>query len=1163
MKRPVYTADFGNSQTSNTPASFVETLQAQLGYQYAPIADFAHELIDFADAPRDPNFDFAQAIKGHEQYAEHLVGARNQEHFDFKVNSINKNMERRSVLGQSGMFNSLVAGLLDPLNLAFPVPIMKGIGGMVTGTMGVKQAFKAGAKGGAVVGGVSEAIRVPFDDLATPTEVAVNMAANTGLGGLVGAVPSVARNLIPSGNAAQRNFEVGTSRGTTLGDEVDGVKLNYEGKVNERGDGVELSKDGVNINYEQVVENFYKKPWTKPEVQGAKPLAQMDIPTPIEYMEFLVHREVARQSGRPQDPETLVKWIDKTNERALKQMTSGYGQKKTLLSDHPLIKIISTPLRRTRDSKKIPDFYKKKHANLVENNAVTLDRNAEGLGVQSIEGNIRQHETGVNNLIVELQDLQVQNATGEAEAPSFFGQRDEFLTKKLSGTNSFQEEFSNLIILRAKMADPSFTRSLTDYEKTAIGKINKLYDDMLEKAKAADLMEGVENIPSLIKRTKKEIQTINKAYADEAIELGSNLDVLLQEKLARLERQQRFLDGLPEFKQKQNYLSRLIRSREIAASPQMQEEFIEVIIRYSPDETSSYWDDAVGDYVQLGARERAERIIDGIISEEAYDPSVSGVLNNSFLSHRSLGNIPDYELIKFLHTDPSILHDYVRKMALSIEYRKFFGDQPFGDFLEQAKIDLTKAGLSDKEIQTYIRDVTADFDSLRGAIITNPARWTSRFSNVLKNVTQATYLGRAAQATMGDAHGIIGQHGLRPWFDLMRSPIDRTTASLSRQENAEVVEALGYTQTGMNNRITTDNTRLGEVYREEKLINSVMQRYHSLPVVGSFLTPMTKMWRSMDGMLRSSRIIKHSIEWRDGKIDPKDITFLARMGIDEDMAKNIANIKNDKGETPYSQPNTLFFANVSEWSGRTPKDRAAKKAFINALETGIHNTIVIASNADKPIIVRGAMYVKYRKWMKPLGFEPDPRLTVGEEKLVKISDGALSLPFMFMSFGLGALPRVTQRLADPTQRHRVIQAMSAVALGYTVLKMRKSDWWFENNSPQDILARSVDYAGLAGIYGDITYTSLEMLAGAGVIDEKKSFIKPKYYGIDGYDALSAPLGAPAGLLHGYGKTISNFVNGDVDEGVRELARNTPNLLTIPWQYDLADLSEDIGIINER
>lgn len=1163
MQRPIFTADYGNSQTANTPARFVETLQAQIGYQYAPIADFAHELIEHKNSPRDPDFDFAKAIRGHEEYAQHLVGARNQDHFDFKLDAVRRNMDRRAVLGRSGLVNSLAAGFLDPLNIAFPVPIMKGMGAMVTGTMGVKEAFKAGAKGGALVGATSEAIRAPFDPLATASEVAINVGANIGLGGVVGSIPSVARNLIPTGNAAQRNFEVGTMRGTTLGDEVDGVKLNYGGKVNERGVGVELSKNAVNIDYEQVVENFYRAPWTKPEIQGAKPLAQMDIPSPIEYMEFLIHREVARKSGRPEDPETLVKWIDKTNERALKQMTSGYGQRKTLLSDHPLMNIISTPLRRTRNSKTLPDYYKKKHADLVENNAVTLDRNAEGLGVQSIETNVRQYETPVNNLITELQDLQVQNATGEAEAPSFLGQRDEFVTKKLSGTNSFAEEFSYLVTLRAKLADPSSTRALTDYEKTAIGKIDRLYDDMLGKAKAAGLMDGVENIPSLIKRNKQEIETINKTYAAEAVELDSNLDVLLQQKLANLEKQKKLLDGLPEFKQKQSYLSRLYRSIEIAANPQMQEELIQLIIRYSPGQSSSYWDDAIGDYVQLGARERAERIVDTIISEEAYDPSVSGGLNTRFVNHRVLGNIPDYEIIKFIHTDPSILHDYVRKMSLSIEYRKFFGDQSFDDFLEQAKIDLTKSGMTDKEIQDYIRDIATDFDSLRGAVITNPARWTSRFANVLKNFTQATYLGRAAQATMGDAHGIIGQHGIRPWYDLMKSPIDRATAGLSREENASAVEALGYTQTGMNNRITLDNTRLGEAYREEKIINSIMQRYHSLPVVGSFLTPMTKMWRSMDGMLRSSRIIKHSIEWRDGKIEPEDMTFLARMGIDEDMAKNIANIKNDKNETPYSQPNTLFFANISEWSGRTPKDRAAKKAFINALETGIHNTVVIASNADKPIIVRGAMYVKYRKWMKPLGFEPDPRMTVGKEKLVKVSDGALGLPFMFMSFGLGALPRVTQRLADPTQRHRAIQALSAVALGYAVLKLRKSDWWFENNSYQDILARSINYSGMPGIYGDIFYTSLEMMAGAGAIDEKKAFIKPAYYGIDGYDAVSAPFGAPAGLLHGLGKSAANFINGDVDEGVRELARNTPNFLTIPWQYDIADLAEDVGVINER
>ena len=1164
MQRPIYTANFGNSQEENTAASFKETLGAQLGYQYAPIADSLLELVEFHDSQRDPDFDFSQAIKGKEEYAIHLVGARNQKHFDFKLDAVKRNMERRAVLGRSGIMNSLVAGFLDPLNIAFPVPIMRGVGGMVTGSMGVKEAFKAGARGGATVGVASEAIRAPFDPLATTSEVALNIGANAGLGGLVGAFPSAVRNLLPEGNIAQRNFEL-MERGTSLGDEIDGIKLNYEGKVNERGTGVELVNNEVRINYEQVREQFYTHPWTKPEVQGATPLAQNDIPTPIEYMEFLAHREVARMSGRPEDPETLVKWIDTTNKRALMQMTEGYGQRKTLVTNNPLYKIISTPLKRTLDNEKIPELWKKKHSDLVQNNSVTLDRNVEGLGVRSIETELRKYERMTNNVIKELQDLQVQNATGEAEAPSFFGVRDEFLTQKLSGTNSFAEEFQDLVKLRANLANPTFTRNLTDYEKKAIAVINKVYDDMLEKAQAVDLLEGVENIPSAIKKTKEDIAKINESYRKDVIKENTSLDVSLQEQLRGLEKRLRKYEDMPEFKQKQNHLSRLWRSREIATNPQMKENLIQIIMRYTDPKKNKYWDNEVGEYIPLSAREMAERHVSHIIADEAFDPSVIGsdATHARYLAHRTLGDIPDYEIIDYIHTDPSILHDYMKKMGLSIEWRRFFGNQTVDEFLDEASESMLKSGMTPDEITNYRRDFVADFDALRGASITDPSRWSTRIVNGLKAMTQATYLGRAAQATLGDFHGIIGQHGLRPWFDLMRSPIDKATAKLSRDENAELVEALGYTQTGVNNRITTDNTRLGEMYREEKIINATMQRFHSLPIVGSFLTPVTKMWRSMDGMIRSSRIIKHSIEWRDGTIDPKDVAFLARMGIDKDMAENIANIKNDKNETPYQKPNTLYFANVSEWSVRTPKDRATKEAFISALETGIHNTIVVASNADKPIIVRGAAYVKYRNWMKPLGLEPDPRVSFGDEKLVKISDGALSVPFVFMSFGLGALPRVTARIADNTQRNRVVQVLSAAALGYAVLKMRKSDWWFENTSYQDIIARSVDYGGIAGIYGDIFYTSLEMLAGAGVIDEKRSFISPKYYGIDGYDAAVAPFGAPAGLLHGYGKSIARFIDGDIDEGVRELARNTPNFLTIPWQYDIADLSEDIGIISER
>jgi hypothetical protein len=89
-----------------------------------------------------------------------------------------------------------------------------------------------------------------------------------------------------------------------------------------------------------------------------------------------------------------------------------------------------------------------------------------------------------------------------------------------------------------------------------------------------------------------------------------------------------------------------------------------------------------------------------------------------------------------------------------------------------------------------------------------------------------------------------------------------------------------------------------------------------------------------------------------------------------------------------------------------------------------------------------------------------------------------------------------------------------------------------------------------------------MLAGAGVLDEETMLIKPKYYNIDGSDALTAPLGAPAGMVHGWIKAANKFVNGETDEATREFARNFIKIINTPMQYDFADLAEDVGLIEE-
>ena len=1163
MVTPVYTFDNTDVSEEFAPVSFTDTLGAQLGYQYAPIADKIEELREFSGVAHDPDFNWSTAIQGYEQHAKSLLGAKNQQHFDFLRENLDRNLDRRNTLARSTMFQSLGAGLLDPINLAFPLPILKAAGAIVKGAAGIGAGAVAGAKGGLIVGGASELIRAPFDPLATTAEVSLNMGANVVLGGVVGAAPSAIRQAYTHRKAQQRNYEVGTAPGTAFGDDVDGIKIDYDVELDGRSVGVELKNNTVFVDREIINETYYKKPWTKP-VDGSAPLAQGDIPSPIEYSDFLVHREILRKSGGPKSPKARIQWLDRTNKQALDRMTSGYSKKKTKFSESWFNRAISTPLKRNQAGN-YPEVLKKGHSNLVEKNSMALQRAERGLPTESIDQNIKRYQATTNNLISELQDLHAQNAMGRQEFPTLLGTRDEDITKLLTKTKGFSEEFSDMIKLRTEIANPNFNRTLTDYEKNFIAKLDSYFDGFLGQAQDVGFMQSVTNVPSEIKTIKKNLTEFQDAYKANAIEEGSTLDTLSMRQIKNLEKRLKFLEGLPQHKQKQRFLNRMWRSREIGADSNMRNKLINKLERRNrANPAYRFWDDAAEEWVTLSPREHAERIVDNIIHEQAFDPSQTSISSTKHFNHRTLGDIPDHELVEFLHTDPSILHTYSQKVGLAIEWRKFNGDKTVDEFLEEAEILMVKNKNTVDEIVDFKRDYMADFEALSGTTITDPARFDNRIAQFLKGLTQMTYLGRAYQATLGDMHGIVGQHGLKksfvdPWF----SSIDRTLAGQTMTENRKLIEGLSYANNAHSNRMVTENTRIGEQYREEKIMNSLVQKFHTLPGIGSMLTPVTKGYRHLDGILRSDKIIENSILWRDGKLDQSGIEEMARMGLDKDTSIAISNVKKLNGDLAYNKGDALWFANISEWPNKSPKDREIKRKFVNALENGMHNAIVIATHADKPIVVRGAAYVQYRSFHKALGYEPDMRVSFGGKKVIKVSSGALSLPFMFQSFGLGALPRVVGRLTDPVQKNRVTQALFGIGMGYAVLKLRKSDWWFEENDWNDKLARSIDYAGLTGIYGDIFYTSLEMMAGAGIIDEKTSIIKPKYFNIDGVDAMGAPFGAPAGLVQGYMSTIKKFVEGDTDEAVREFARNTPNLLNFPFQYDFGDLAEDIGIVDSK
>ena len=182
------------STTALTPTDYtgVELWAANQMYYYDPIIESIQNQITYGDR-YDQEYNPLEDMSGYEQYAPHLIDARNQDHMDDLKESLDDNLRRRQVMGEASFGEHIVAGLLDPLNLVsfggFGVPALaKGIAsGAIrsTGQYMLKAAGRTALGTGALVAGL-EGLSYPFDPLKTVQESAMNIAVGYAFGGAFG-----------------------------------------------------------------------------------------------------------------------------------------------------------------------------------------------------------------------------------------------------------------------------------------------------------------------------------------------------------------------------------------------------------------------------------------------------------------------------------------------------------------------------------------------------------------------------------------------------------------------------------------------------------------------------------------------------------------------------------------------------------------------------------------------------------------------------------------------------------------------------------------------------------------------------------------------------------------------------------------------------------------
>ena len=141
------------------------------------------------------------------------------------------------------------------------------------------------------------------------------------------------------------------------------------------------------------------------------------------------------------------------------------------------------------------------------------------------------------------------------------------------------------------------------------------------------------------------------------------------------------------------------------------------------------------------------------------------------------------------------------------------------------------------------------------------------------------------------------------------------------------------------------------------------------------------------------------------------------------------------------------------------------KSFRNALSSGIANTILMGTPADKPIITDGVAYVPMSV-AKKFGMKEDKKY----KGYARIENGLLGMPFQFYSYALAAVNKTTAAYGHGQLKNQFIGTAIAMGLGYTVLELKTPD--FVDMSFQDKFARSFDYSGVASLYSDLFYTCL-------------------------------------------------------------------------------------------
>lgn len=1107
---------------------FLDTVSASLAYKYDPIRTFYAEKMQNFPEVAEAGFSALDNIpKGYESFHGTLLRATNQQHMDFLVDQVDRSLDYRRTLADSSFMTEMLGEIVDPINLiAFPMSKAATFG-------------KRFLQGGTAIAGVTaaqEAIRYPFDPLATPQEAALTVGSSFVLGGvLTGAVG------VPMARRA-RAIEEGAV-------EIDRLRK-------------ALEPDGEEFDA-TIADNIFTDTWMYKAV--STPMKRTLQDTTIPNSVKLTMLDIANDNGL---------------------LLSGNRKGKALdPSVFLLSKMHQGELAKSYDGL-LTAWGESTGKGVVNPADYLVGRKTFEQWVESVDRKVMAGDNAANDFEQRAMDilngfysdwevrLREQGMIGDA---AYF-------------TRAIESKEKYLADLEARLSD---AKTVDARRRTAaqIDRVTSELDEFrlnLEDAKQRTTMPANEEVfrprfwnREAIRANRDEFERIiadwymkNPVVYDRDYKTGKwartelpNDPKMVAGRARQTTDKLLGLDG-SEVEFFGHGRSNTFRHRTLDIPNNLVMDFIHT----NPVAVMKSYTTRVAPKYEF-TKKFGGRSVDDLVDEAFYDILENG--GSVETAHKATRDIRAmYETVTHsINRDPDHWsHKTARAMRAGATL-SYLGSAGISTITEPAKIMMehgigpTMRGLfsvlQDNQLKLGAKEgriAGEGLETLMGSTImrlvddvsNNPLRndlldrahdaffllnGLGPITRVLKDfdamMRSHTLIDYSVRAVKGEASEMEIDYLARYGIDMdtaksiANAPWQKSSSGMYMANTEAWTNTIEFPATTADIVVGPTNSYAGKRYKPSFYRESENRVYIDEDYIRDVMWN-ERGWENprVEGVRPIEKGIINS---------PDDlVTFIKMHEIMHSLnsAKSLGFDKRTKaGKAGYENAiNDLAVAEIKK-QARVPADTVTK--FRSALSSGIMNTILMGTPADKPIITNGVAFIPMRV-AKQFGMKEDPKY----RGYARIENGLLGLPFQFYSYTLAALNKITVAHAQGQLKNQILGTMIAMGLGYMLLQLKTPN--YVEMSFQDQFARAFDYSGVASIYSDMFYTAMATSQALGGPNLTGGILQPRFpeeRDIGG--AVSGLAGAGPSYAYDMGSAMYDMLTGNVSEGSKDLIRGLP------------------------